>query len=117
MLTGVLSTMLIPETNHKSLEVLSNESQDEFIQGARRLPLSLISTLPDTDEAAVPPEGAMGYLGDFQMAPIRLQPISSVLPPPAAALSKEGRAKERVDSSSTHLTSFSDLSMVSQHVR
>ena len=38
MLTGVLSTMLIPETNHKSLEVLSNESQDEFIQGARHFP-------------------------------------------------------------------------------
>lgn len=34
MLTGVLSTMLIPETNQKSLEVLSNESQEDFIQGA-----------------------------------------------------------------------------------
>ncbi len=34
MLTGVFSTLLIPETAQKSLEVLSNESQDEFIQGA-----------------------------------------------------------------------------------
>ena len=33
MLTGVLSTMLIPETKQESLEKLSNESQDEFIQG------------------------------------------------------------------------------------
>ena len=33
MLTGVFSTMLIPETSHKSLEVISNESQDDFIQG------------------------------------------------------------------------------------
>ncbi len=33
MLTGVLSTMLIPETSQKSLEVISNESQEEFIQG------------------------------------------------------------------------------------
>ena len=33
MLTGVLSTTLIPETSHKSLEMLSNESQEDFIQG------------------------------------------------------------------------------------
>lgn len=30
MLTGVLSTLLIPETNQKTLEALSNERQDRF---------------------------------------------------------------------------------------
>lgn len=33
MFTGVISTLLIPETAQQSLEVLSNESQEEFIQG------------------------------------------------------------------------------------
>ena len=33
MLTGVFSTLLIPETKDRSLEELSNESQDEFIKG------------------------------------------------------------------------------------
>ena len=37
MMTGVLSTMLIPETCQKSLEQLSNESQEDFIQGAFHL--------------------------------------------------------------------------------
>ncbi|KAJ6566649.1 inorganic phosphate transporter [Mycena capillaripes] len=32
MLTGVLSTLLIPETKGKSLEVLSNENQDGFMR-------------------------------------------------------------------------------------
>lgn len=32
MLTGAFSTLLIPETKQKSLEELSNESQDGFIQ-------------------------------------------------------------------------------------
>lgn len=40
MLTGVFSTMLIPETNQKSLEVLSNESQEDFIQGTSLLCLA-----------------------------------------------------------------------------
>ncbi|PSR71362.1 hypothetical protein PHLCEN_2v12738 [Hermanssonia centrifuga] len=33
MLTGIFSTMLIPETNQKTLEDLSNEDQEGFIQG------------------------------------------------------------------------------------
>ena len=33
MLTGIFSTLLIPETNQKSLEELSNERKDEFIDG------------------------------------------------------------------------------------
>jgi PHS family inorganic phosphate transporter-like MFS transporter len=36
MLTGVFSTMLIPETNQRTLEDLSNESQDGFVQGPAR---------------------------------------------------------------------------------
>ncbi|KZT73053.1 MFS general substrate transporter [Daedalea quercina L-15889] len=32
MLTGILSTLLIPETNQKTLEVLSNERQDRFFR-------------------------------------------------------------------------------------
>ena len=32
MLTGVISTLLIPETNQKSLETLSNERQDRFFR-------------------------------------------------------------------------------------
>ncbi|SCZ88387.1 BZ3500_MvSof-1268-A1-R1_Chr2-1g04377 [Microbotryum saponariae] len=35
MLTGLFSTFLIPETKGKSLEELSNESQDEFIAPAK----------------------------------------------------------------------------------
>ncbi|EJF64692.1 phosphate transporter [Dichomitus squalens LYAD-421 SS1] len=41
MLTGILSTMLIPETKQQTLEVLSNESQDEFIQGLRLTNVSI----------------------------------------------------------------------------
>lgn len=33
MLTGVFSTLLIPETKQRSLEDISNEDQDNFIQG------------------------------------------------------------------------------------
>lgn len=33
MLTGVLSTLLIPETKQRSLEDLSNEIQESFITG------------------------------------------------------------------------------------
>lgn len=31
MLTGIFSTLLLPETKGKSLEELSNEDQDEFV--------------------------------------------------------------------------------------
>jgi hypothetical protein len=33
MLTGIFSTLLIPETKGKSLEELSNEDQEGFVQG------------------------------------------------------------------------------------
>lgn len=33
MLTGVFSTLLIPETKLKSLEELSNENQEGFVSG------------------------------------------------------------------------------------
>lgn len=33
MLTGVLSTLLLPETKQRSLEELSNESQEGFVKG------------------------------------------------------------------------------------
>jgi len=37
MLTGVFSTLLLPETKGRSLEDLSNEDQDEFVQGVNEL--------------------------------------------------------------------------------
>lgn len=33
MLSGIFSTLLLPETKGKSLEELSNENQDQFVQG------------------------------------------------------------------------------------
>lgn len=33
MLTGIFSTLLLPETKGKSLEELSNEDQEGFVQG------------------------------------------------------------------------------------
>ena len=33
MLTGIFSTLLLPETNRQSLEDLSNEEQDGFVKG------------------------------------------------------------------------------------
>ncbi|KAK0222179.1 phosphate transporter [Armillaria fumosa] len=44
MLTGIFSTLLIPETKNKTLEELSNENQDGFVRG-RSLLLSLLSLL------------------------------------------------------------------------
>jgi len=32
MLTGIFSTLLIPETKQRSLEDISNEEQDGFVQ-------------------------------------------------------------------------------------
>ena len=40
MLTGIFSTLLIPETKGKSLEELSNEDQDGFIQGVNEVRLN-----------------------------------------------------------------------------
>ncbi|KAK0201497.1 phosphate transporter [Desarmillaria ectypa] len=39
MLTGIFSTLLIPETKNKTLEELSNEEQEGFVRGAGRLEL------------------------------------------------------------------------------
>lgn len=36
MLTGIFSTLLIPETKRKSLEELSNEQQEGFIKGVAK---------------------------------------------------------------------------------
>ena len=36
MLTGIFSTLLIPETKGRTLEDISNESQEGFIQGVAR---------------------------------------------------------------------------------
>jgi PHS family inorganic phosphate transporter-like MFS transporter len=33
MLTGIFSTLLLPETKQRTLEELSNENQDGFIEG------------------------------------------------------------------------------------
>lgn len=33
MFTGILSSLLLPETKQRSLEDISNESQENFIQG------------------------------------------------------------------------------------
>lgn len=33
MLTGIFSTLLLPETKGRTLEELSNEDQDGFVQG------------------------------------------------------------------------------------
>lgn len=36
MLTGIFSTLLLPETKQRSLEDISNEDQDNFIHGVVR---------------------------------------------------------------------------------
>ena len=41
MLTGIFSTLLIKETKLQSLEELSNEKQDGFIEGQSAFPPSL----------------------------------------------------------------------------
>ena len=40
MLTGIFSTLLIPETKGKSLEELSNEDQDGFVSGVNEVRLN-----------------------------------------------------------------------------
>jgi PHS family inorganic phosphate transporter-like MFS transporter len=37
MLTGIFSTLLIPETKGKTLEELSNEKQDGFVSGVNQV--------------------------------------------------------------------------------
>ncbi|KAM5544531.1 hypothetical protein V8D89_001429 [Ganoderma adspersum] len=96
MFTGIFSTFLIPETAQRSLEALSNESQEEFIQ-------------------AVPPsEVDPGYLGNFQPAPIKLNPIESHLATLQPRSTMGGSFQSHKLSLSTHLTSLSNISMTSR---
>ena len=37
MLTGIFSTLLLPETKQQSLEELSNENQEGFVRGVKGL--------------------------------------------------------------------------------
>ena len=37
MLTGIFSTLLLPETKGKTLEELSNEEQEGFLKGERQI--------------------------------------------------------------------------------
>ncbi|KAI9000662.1 inorganic phosphate transporter [Trametes punicea] len=97
MLTGILSTMLIPETNQKTLEQLSNESQDDFIQP---VPIAGYSS---------------EYLGDFQASPIRLEPLASPIDhpsyPPPAFTPRARHKEEGMSSSLSHYASMSDVSV------
>ncbi|RPD61044.1 phosphate transporter [Lentinus tigrinus ALCF2SS1-7] len=101
MLTGVLSTMLIPETSQKSLEVISNESQDDFIQA---VPLS---------------DNGSSYLNRFQTSPIMLSPIEphivTSLPsrPPTAFSDRTLDTHKGRKASLTRLASISDVSVTS----
>ncbi|PIL29824.1 MFS general substrate transporter [Ganoderma sinense ZZ0214-1] len=98
MFTGIFSTFLIPETAQRSLEALSNESQDEFIQ------------------AVPPPEAAARYLGDFHPAPIKLNPIESHLATlqPRSPMAGSLQSHSHKLSLSTHLTTLSDISITSR---
>ncbi|KAH9847518.1 inorganic phosphate transporter [Lenzites betulinus] len=94
MLTGVFSTMLIPETNQKTLEFLSNEDQDDFIQPVpRQQPGSPYNT---------------GYLNEFQSSPIKLHVFESdpgspgSMERPPTAYSSRGRRKGTTVSMSSH---------------
>lgn len=57
MLTGVFSTMLIPETKGRTLEDLSNEDQTGYITGVRQ-PRGLEATTDDAAIAAAAPTRA-----------------------------------------------------------
>ncbi|KAL7279329.1 hypothetical protein ACG7TL_007170 [Trametes sanguinea] len=96
MLTGILSTMLIPETNQKTLEHLSNESQEDFIQ-------------------PVPVSGYGAEYGDFQTTPIRLEPLQSPhypSPPPTSFYPHGRRKGTGVSSSSPHYATTASLLVV-----
>lgn len=48
MLTGIFSTLLLPETKNRTLEELSNEEQEGFVRGEWtfcRVPDSLVDIL------------------------------------------------------------------------
>ncbi|OBZ72700.1 Repressible high-affinity phosphate permease [Grifola frondosa] len=88
MFTGIISTLLVPETNQKSLEVLSNESQDEFIQ-------------------EVPMEERPGYLSGYRPAPIRLHSLDRGGPPTPMNAAIKGSLRPHWRSESSPLPSMS----------
>lgn len=123
MFTGILSTMLIPETNQKTLEHLSNESQDDFIQ--RECPHNPLRTIVNwnynahqTSRSAVPASctspHSPGFFdaSGFQSAPIKLQPLDSPRSPPTA-FSLQGRRKGTSGSLASHYANLSQLSVSS----
>ena len=61
MLSGIFSTLLVPETSRRTLEDISNESQDNFIQG-----IAAPAALPNG-------QAAPAALQDGQAAPAALQ--------------------------------------------
>ncbi|KAH9928735.1 phosphate transporter [Fomitopsis serialis] len=65
MLTGVLSTMLIPETNQKTLEALSNERQDKFFRFLDPRRRSSVKT----------------FASDFPLTAIKLKPFQQTHEP------------------------------------
>lgn len=87
MLTGLASTLLIPETSHKTLERLSNERQDRFFRNKdihRRF--------------------STQKLGDsFPMGSIRLAPLNSTVKEPDAAV-VPGKGVHRAQSISWPVT-------------
>ena len=118
MFTGILSTMLIPETNQKTLEQLSNESQDDFIQ--RRSLSNVVQKwmLIELSRSAVPASctspNSPGFFdaSGFQTAPIKLQPLESPRSPPTA-YTLQGRRKGTSGSLTSHYASMSELSVSS----
>lgn len=119
MFTGILSTLLIPETNQKTLEMLSNESQDDFIQRESTPCFSAVAgdmshvNLPSLAVPASDYAGS-GYLSDFEPTPIRLNPLESPSSPsrPPTAFSARGRRKgTSVSSHGERYASMSDLSV------
>ncbi|CCM03079.1 uncharacterized protein FIBRA_05199 [Fibroporia radiculosa] len=54
MLTGIISTLLIPETNQRSLESLSNERQDNFFKEPANEQTNIPKQLPHASHQADP---------------------------------------------------------------
>lgn len=50
MLTGIFSTLLLPETKQRTLEDLSNEDQEGFIEGVARPADGILTSLPLSSE-------------------------------------------------------------------
>ncbi|OSX57806.1 hypothetical protein POSPLADRAFT_1156131 [Postia placenta MAD-698-R-SB12] len=87
MLTGLASTLLIPETSHKTLERLSNERQDGFFR-----------------HKDIHRRFSMRTLGDsFPMGTIRLAPLNSTVQEPDTAV-VSGKGVHRTQSISWPVT-------------